>query len=129
METEKTIIHINLLSRAALAFVFIYHGLVPKILWLSKTEIAITNAHHLPSPLMPWIAGVSELALGVCILVLRRSLVPVYLSAALLIGLLFDTLLMMPSLLVEAFNPVTINLVSLVMAYFSVITHGHKRMC
>lgn len=126
METE-TIARINSLSRAALAFVFIYHGLVPKILWLSKTEIAITNAHHLPSPLMPWIAGISELALGICILVLRRSLVPVYLSAALLIGLLFDTLLMMPSLLIEAFNPVTINLVSLAMAYFAIITHGHEQ--
>lgn len=126
MGTE-TIARINFLSRAALAFVFIYHGLVPKILWLSQTEIAITNAHHLPSPLTPWIAGVSELALGTCILILRWSLVPIYLSAVLLIGLLFDTLLMMPSLLVEAFNPVTINLVSLVMAYFAIITHGHRR--
>lgn len=123
MEADK-VHQIHRLSRVSLAFVFIYHGLIPKILWLSKLELAMVNAHGvgLLSPAISRIGGVLEIILGISILALKKSLMPVYLSVALLTALLLDVSLTMPSLLIEAFNPVTINLVSLVMAYFIIIT-------
>lgn len=123
MEAGK-VHQIHRLSRVSLAFVFVYHGLIPKILWLSKLELAMVNAHGvgLLSPAISRIGGVLEIILGISILALKKSLMPVYLSVALLTALLLDVSLTMPSLLIEAFNPVTINLVSLVMAYFIIIT-------
>jgi hypothetical protein len=121
----KLLTRINLMARCALAFVFIYHGLVPKILWLSPVEAALTNAHQLDSAIISLIAGVFEIFLGLSILLLKRRLMPVYFAGLLLVVLLIDVMLVMPSLLIEAFNPVTINLVSIAMAYLVVITHPY----
>ncbi|MGL6161570.1 DoxX-like family protein [Microbulbifer sp.] len=50
-------------------------------------------------------------------------LLPVYAGAALLVVLLLDVALVKPGLLIEAFNPVSINIVTLVLCYPVVITH------
>jgi uncharacterized membrane protein YphA (DoxX/SURF4 family) len=118
---------INLIGRYALAFVFIYHGVVPKLLWLSPTEIALTNAHHLDATIVAPIAGVIEILLGISIVVFRNSLAPVYVGIVLLIALLLDVILIMPSLLIGAFNPVSINIAIIVIAYFVCVTQSYVR--
>ena len=121
---EKNLLsQINLLSRYALAFVFIYHGLVPKILWLSPIEAQLTNAHGLEASVMSPLAGVLEILLGLSILLIRKSLMPIYVAMLLLAGLLLDVIIIMPNLLIEAFNPVTINIVSMVLGYMICLTH------
>ncbi len=116
---------INLTARFTLAFIFAYHGLVPKILWLSPIEALLTSAHNLDAVFFSPIAGVFEIILACSIIILKKSLIPIYLAMALLIALLLDVMLIMPSLLIEAFNPVTINLATIIIAYFICITHKH----
>ena len=116
---------INSIARFTLAFVFAYHGLVPKILWLSPVEASLTNAHNLDAVIISPIAGILEIILALSILLFKNSLIPIYLAIVSLIALLLDVMLIMPSLLIEAFNPVTINLATIVIAYFVCITHKH----
>ena len=123
MENNK-MTHINMVSRVTLAFIFIYHGLVPKIIWLSSVEVSLTNAHNfgLSAELISTIAGVMEILLGLSIVLLRRSLAPIYIAIIMLVALLVDVAFVMPMLLVDAFNPVTINVASIVIGYIVVIT-------
>lgn len=113
-----------MVSRVTLAFIFIYHGLVPKIIWLSSVEVSLTSAHNfgVSAELISTVAGVMEILLGLSIVLLRKSLAPIYIAMILLVALLVDVAIVMPMLLVDAFNPVTINIASIVVGYIIVIT-------
>ena len=117
-----------MVSRMTLAFVFIYHGLVPKIIWLSSVEVSLANAHNFgfSAELISTIAGVMEIVLGLCIVLLRKSLTPIYIAIIMLVALLVDVVFVMPMLLVDAFNPVTINISSIVVGYLIVITQQNS---
>lgn len=130
---QEQLNRVNLLSRAGLAFVFFYHGLVPKILWLSAIEREIVETHGFNANILSPAAGVMEILLAASILFIRRSTIPIYLSAFLLVALFMDIVLVAPKLLIEAFNPVSINLVSLLLCYLVVLTQteflGKARSC
>ncbi|MET1076460.1 MAG: DoxX-like family protein [Pseudomonas sp.] len=101
-------------ARLGLAAVFIYHGLVPKIIWLSPQEVAMIAAHGLgdqASWLAP-LAGVLEVLLGLALLLPGRR-GPLLLAALVLLALLLDVAWFVPSLLVQAFNPLSTNLMAL----------------
>lgn len=117
---------INLITRCTLGFVFIYHGLVPKILWLSAIEISLVTAHHLDPTVFSRVAGLLEMMLGLSIILFRNYLLPIYVAITLLVILLVDVAIVMPSLLFEAFNPVTINIALIVIAYIVCITQKTK---
>ncbi|MCJ8312851.1 MAG: DoxX family protein [Saccharospirillaceae bacterium] len=119
---NKLILKINLISRFSLTFVFFYHGLVPKILWISPIEAALNIAHNLNPNIVSPIAGFFEILLALSIVLLRKTLIPIYIAVFALLVLLLDVVFMMPSLLIAAFNPVTINIVCIVLAYFVYIT-------
>ena len=115
--TDPRLRQIAWLARIALALVFIWHGLVPKILWLSPDELTMIQAHGLPAP--EWvarIAGLAEIILGL-LLLWRRQRWPLLLAGVLLIGLLLDVALLSPHLLLQAFNPLTTNLAALTLCW------------
>lgn len=119
---------INILSRSGLGFLFIYHGLVPKIIWLSPIETQLVNLSGLgfsPEIISP-IAGVFEILIGLAILVFRKAIWPVYIAAALLILLLFFVAIVMPVLLVGAFNPLSTNILGLALCCIIVISEEQK---
>ncbi|QNA87545.1 DoxX family membrane protein [Massilia sp. Dwa41.01b] len=116
---------IHLAARAVLAFVFIYHGLVPKILWLSPIETALTSIHGVDPTVLSPLAGGMEIVLGVALLAWRGSLVPVYAALLLLFGLLLDVMIVMPGLLAEAFNPLTTNVAAMFAGYVVIVTQRH----
>ncbi|UAW98351.1 DoxX-like family protein [Halopseudomonas nanhaiensis] len=107
------------IARLALGAMFIYQGLLPKILLTSPTELRLVEASGLglPAELIVPLAGVGEILLGLLILFRRAGLWPVYLAAAALVGLVFYVAVVMPGLLAEAFNPVTTNLLALALCY------------
>lgn len=111
-------------ARAGLAFIFAYHGLVPKVLWLSPLEVQLVHLNAIPFPayLFSPIVGVVELLLAVAILFWQRSLLPVYMAALTLVLLLLDVALVMPTLLVAAFSPVSVNVAGLCLCYIVVLT-------
>lgn len=122
---EAKLARLHVAARAALAFVFVYHGLAPKILWLSPVEAALASAHGLDPAFVSPMAGMLEVVLGIALLAWRTSLWPVYVAIAALVVLLLDVALVMPGLLIEAFNPVTVNVSALFIGYVVIVTQGH----
>jgi uncharacterized membrane protein YphA (DoxX/SURF4 family) len=120
--TDPRLQQIAWIARLSLALVFIWHGLVPKILWLSPDELEMIQAHGLPAHGLSapeWVArvaGVTEIVLGVLLILLRQRW-PLLLAAALLIGLLLDVALFSPHLLLQAFNPLSTNLAALALCW------------
>lgn len=120
---------INTISRLTLGFVFFYHGLIPKIIWLSPTELALVEMHrfNIPATEVSHLAGVLEIVLSLFVIFYKKSLIPIYLAALTLLVLLFDVVLSMPSLLVEAFNPVTINIACLSLCWIIYISQNYPK--
>jgi hypothetical protein len=108
----------------ALAFVFCYHGLIPKIFFPSEIEFMFVKLHGLPidALLFSQVAGVFEIILAGLIVIMRHTLWPVYIAMFLLIALLIDVAIVMPELLVEAFNPVSINTAGIALAVIIMIS-------
>lgn len=117
--TERRLGQIAWLARLALALVFLWHGLVSKILWLSPDEVAMIRAHGLPDhalfapEVVARLGGIAEVLLGLALLTIRRQRWPLLVAAAALLGLLLDVALLSPHLLLQAFNPLSTNLAAL----------------
>ncbi|MGG2396989.1 DoxX-like family protein [Pseudomonas sp. SH1-B] len=117
--TESRLAPIAWFARLALAQVFIWHGLAPKILWLSPDEVAMIGAHGLPDhplfapELIARIGGVFEILLGIVLLTMRRQRWPLLVAGVALLVLLLDVVLLSPHLLIQAFNPLSTNLAAL----------------
>ena len=117
--TERRLAQIAWLARLALALVFIWHGLAPKILWLSPDEVAMIAAHGLPDhplfapQLVAAVGGIAEILLGILLLTVRRQRWPLLVAGAVLLVLLLDVALLSPNLLIQAFNPLSTNLAAL----------------
>ncbi len=97
-----------LVSRIALAFVWIYQGIVPKLVCQSPIELGLLS--HL-GPMFGFlcsIMGYGEMLFGVLIL-LSPWRWPFLLNIAAMLGLFGFVSLTEPQLLVQPFNPVTLN--------------------
>lgn len=119
------------IARFTLAFIFVYHGLMPKLLFLSATELALNTAHGVPLPVAHQVAvlgGVAEVVLGLLMACLPRQIWPVKIAMLLLLVLLCDVAFFMPHLLVEAFNPVSINVAGLALGAIVCRAHGLRRL-
>ncbi|NWA43447.1 DoxX-like family protein [Pseudomonas reactans] len=104
------LVRINWIARGGLAFMFAYHGLVPKLLWLSQGERVMIEAHGIEQvQLFATLAGIGEIVLALWIVLSPRSVWPVAVAAAALSGLLVDVAIVSPAMLREAFNPVSLN--------------------
>lgn len=105
---------INWIARGGLAFMFGYHGLIPKLLWLSPGERRMIQSHGITQvELFANMAGVAEIALALWILLAPRSARPLAIAAMALVGLLLDVAIFNPSMLKDAFNPVSLNVAGL----------------
>ena len=109
-------------ARWALVFVFLYHGLVPKILWVHPSEVALVAAGPgmgVDPELLVRLAGIAEVAWALVLVVLWRSRWPLYASGVALIGLFMGAAILSPSTLVAAFNPVSLTLTSLALVWIA----------
>ena len=100
------------LARFTIAFVWIYHGLVPKLLHVAPLELLMTASFGLSeehSYLLTKAAGMVEVAFGLLFAVFYQQKWINYASIAGLSGLLLYAVLFVPVALAEAFNPVTTN--------------------
>tara|TARA_B100002003_G_C13952295_1_gene461651 strand:- start:117 stop:506 length:390 start_codon:yes stop_codon:yes gene_type:complete len=103
--------------RWMLALVFIYHGLVPKLLFLSPVEVQMVEAAGLglDARVVSPLAGLAEVVLGLVILFGWLGRWPVLAAGLGLVGLLAYVAVFTPMLLIEAFNPVSTNLPALLL--------------
>ena len=100
---------IHACSRLAIAFIWLWHGLVPKLLFNHADERAITAASHLSTGFVP-VLGFIEIAIAASALLSwhRRSFFLFNILA--MVAALVNVMVVAPSYLFAAFNPVTLNL-------------------
>jgi uncharacterized membrane protein YphA (DoxX/SURF4 family) len=113
------------IARLTVAFVWLYHGLVPKLIFHHPDELlpllqggfSGDAAHAVVN-----IAGVLEVTLGLALLVWWRSRRLLLLTIALMLFALVGVAFTAPTLLVAAFNPVTLNLSMIALAVIAYMT-------
>ena len=106
----------------ALAFVFLYHGLVPKLLFVHPSEVALVAAGPatgVAPELLVMLAGMAEVLWAAVIVVAWRARWPLYASAVALIGLFLGAAGLAPATLIAAFNPVSLTVVSLALVWIA----------
>ncbi|TCD48431.1 DoxX-like family protein [Chlorobium sp. N1] len=112
-----------MLCRAALAFSWIYQGAVPKLVCMSSGELELLG-HLIPVYRWACIAvswmGVGEILFGFWLFVTSRPLLFRLNIAALLLLLLFVALFE-PQMLLEPFNPFTLNAALVALSAIAVI--------
>jgi hypothetical protein len=108
---DRTLVHV--LSRLAIALVWLYHGLVPKLLYRSPDELkmlrdaGIASSHVLTMVLL---AGGAEVCFAAIMIIFWRSRWPLWLTIIAMVVALAGVTATSPGFLAAAFNPVTLNL-------------------
>jgi hypothetical protein len=96
------------LARAAVAFVWLWHGLVPKVIARDAVERLMLQQAGLPvTAILP--IGLAEIAFGIVVLFAWRSRWPLAVTIAAMLLALLAVGLRSPQFLSAAFNPVTLN--------------------
>lgn len=101
------------IARFIISFSWFYHGLMPKLVHISPLEQQMTGSFGFNpeiSNLITRTAGVGEIIFAVLFFIFYRSILINVLNILALIGLMLFVAILQPSLLIEAFNPVTTNL-------------------
>jgi hypothetical protein len=106
---------IHALSRFAIAAVWFWHGLVPKLLFHDPDERLMLARAGLPETWLPWV-GVAEIALALMVLSTWRWRGMFMLQALLMLVALLAVAFQSPAYLTHAFNPVTLNLLVFTLA-------------
>ena len=117
---ERSAIH--WVARLALAFIWLYHGIVPKLV-AGAGEIDLAAHIGVPASFAPAFvvtAAVFEIVLGVALLVVRDARPLLVLSGALGIGLGLVTSVRVPDLVVAPFQPITLGVAMAALAAIAV---------
>ena len=107
-------------ARWTVAFVFLYHGLVPKLLLVHPSEVDLVSATPtmgLDPALLVRLAGVAEVALALMIVIFWQRAWPLHLAALALAFLMAATLVFVPAISVAAFNPVSLTVTTLALTW------------
>lgn len=102
------------ISRVAIATVWLFHGIVPKLLYPSTGEAELLASSGVLSlrdaaAILPFI-GLAEIAFGIVVLVMWRSVVPLRLNAIAALGLAATVAITSPATLTAPFEPLTLGI-------------------
>jgi len=111
------------IARLSIAFIWIWHGLVPKLIFSQIDERTMLAQAGLPLHLLPWI-GALEIVFGLLFLAAwnRRSLLLV--NSTFMVIATMVVAIYSPAYLSAAFNPVTLNLAVVALSIIGWITAG-----
>ena len=101
------------IARFIISFSWLYHGLIPKLIHIAPLELKMTASFGFNaeiSTLITRAAGAGEMIFAVLFFIFYRSILLNILNIAALVGLMLFVAVLQPTLLIEAFNPVTTNL-------------------
>lgn len=119
-----------LCARFVLAFMWIYQGLVPKLIRVAPVELEITaqlgfsvNTTYLLIKLV----GLLEVLFGVLVFFAYRNIVVLIVNLVALLSLVVMALVLTPHIMLAAFNPIITNLPYLVLGYW--LLQSAKRAC
>jgi hypothetical protein len=115
------------IARLALAFVWLYQGLVPKILYRHPDELRLLSRSGIaPESAEPMLllVGLGEIALGLSFFFPRTGRLPFVLSLALLVAATVLVAVTSPADLTAAFNPVSLNMFGIALSAIGLIAAG-----
>lgn len=107
-EIVRTMTLIYAVARLSIVFVWLWHGLVPKLLFQNADELLMLRAAGLTGTVLPWIGAAEILAAIVGILFWRWRTYFVLTALAMIVALCTVTF-RSPAYVWAAFNPVTLN--------------------
>jgi hypothetical protein len=112
------------LSRGTIAFIWFYHGLIPKLLYHDKVELdLLSRIGTAPGNLhaAATLAGVVEILFAVMLIILWRHSWPLWTTLALMLIGIPVVAISAPEYLTAAFNPLTLNISLAVLALIAII--------
>jgi len=112
---------IHACSRLSIAFVWLWQGLLPKLVFNSVDERAMMAASHLATSLLP-LVGLVEIAIAVVAITSWRRRSFFLFNIAAMVVALATVAIKAPLYLVGAFNPVTLNLAMIALSAIGYIT-------
>lgn len=100
-------------ARTIVAFIWFYHGLVPKLLFPNSDELAMLRnigieALHVRQAAS--VAGLIEVCIALVVIIFWRSRWPLWFTICAMVAAFVGVCISSPSYLTAAFNPVTFNL-------------------
>jgi hypothetical protein len=107
---ERSVTHA--IARLTLVGVWLYQGVVPKLLFPDTGELAILRGAGVlggAEPVVLRLVGVGEVAWSLLLLVHPLTRAPLWVTLALLVALTLAALVSAPATLVAPFNPPTLN--------------------
>ena len=120
--TTNSVVHA--LARVALAFIWIYHGLIPKLVVMHPDEFLPLTNIGFSEPFAALIvagAGIAEIAFGLALLALWNYRTLLLVNIPLMLAALLGIGITARELLTAAFNPVTLNLSVIVLSLISYV--------
>lgn len=111
---------IHAVSRLSIAFVWLWQGLLPKLIFSNGDERAMIAASHLSTRLVP-LAGLVEIAIAVVAIASWRKRSFLLFNIAAMALALAAVTITSPLYLVGAFNPVTLNLAMIALSVIGYI--------
>ena len=115
-------------SRLTIAFIWLYHGAVPKLLYHNQDEIRmLTDAGVSQSHLLTWISlfGWLEVSFALILIIFWRARWPLWCTIAAMFAATSAVGINSPSYLTAAFNPLTLNLAVAVLAAIGLLAAGN----
>ena|SRR5579862_2124667 len=112
------------LARGTAAFIWFYHGLVPKLLYHDKAELdLLSRIGTAPQNLSraATLAGIVEIAFAILLVALWRHTWPLWITFVLMMVGIPVVAASAPSYLTAAFNPVTLNVSLAALALIAIV--------
>ena len=103
---------VYLTARLALAFVWLYQGVVPKLIFQHPDELTLLGGAHLSGPAARAACvaiGWAEVVVGLVVLLAWRSRWPLWLTLVAMPAAVLAVAIQSPGFLAAAFNPVSLN--------------------
>ena len=121
---QRSLIH--LIARVSVAFVWLYQGIVPKLLTQHADELSMMRQGGVSSAIAPvavQLFGGCELLMGLAMLLLFYQRWPFVLTCVLMLAAFAGVAIFSPQYLTAAFNPVTLNLLMFAMSLIGLLSN------
>lgn len=108
--TSKSYVLFSIVANATISFTWLYHGIVPKLLFMESGELNLMEASGITSgngPLFVYIAGIAEILFGISFWFFGHYRLLHYLNILALVVLGTGAAVIRPAVYTEPFNPAT----------------------
>ncbi|NTV47109.1 MAG: DoxX family protein [Chlorobiales bacterium] len=116
---------IHAVARVTAAFVWLYHGIVPKLLFIHPDELLLIQAGGVSAEtalyLLP-VIGIAETGIGLLLLATWSFRWPLVFSAAAMVVALLGVAVTSPAYLTGAFNPVSLNVATIALSVIGALS-------